>query len=119
MVIIQLDSEQFFGIIENAVRKVIDEKEQPAASIHAPRKVMSLAELCEYTGMSKQSIYKLTSAQKVPHSKRGKRLYFEREKVDAWLVENRVKTDRELAQQANEYLSQKSNQRRTQPRAAR
>ena len=81
---------------------------------HAPdsRKTMSLTEFCEYAGLSKQTAYKLTSGQKVPHSKRGKRLFFDREKVDEWLLENRVATHSEIQQQASEYLSKKQSRRR-------
>jgi hypothetical protein len=37
----------------------------------------------------------------VPHSKRGKRLYFDREKVDVWLLENQVATQTEIQERAN------------------
>ena len=114
MVIIQLDSEQLFGVIENAVRKVMDERGKPEDSITDYCKTMSLVEFCTYTGLSKQTVYKLTSGQKVPHSKRGKRLYFDRGKVDAWLLECQVATHSEIQEKAKDYFSKKSVKRRVQ-----
>lgn len=111
MVILQLDSEQFFGGIENIVRKVLNEREVSGENT-ITRKIMSLTEFCEYAGLSRQTVYKLTSAQKVPHSKRGKRLYFDREKVDAWLLENQVATRSEIQEKAKEYISKNRNRRR-------
>ncbi len=82
---------------------------EPAPTV---RKTMSLAEFCEYAGLTKQTAYKLTSAQKVPHSKRGKRLYFDREKVDVWLLENQVATQAEIQERANTQLSKNRIRRR-------
>jgi len=78
----------------------------------ATRKILSLSEFCEYAGLSRQTAYKLTSGQKVPHSKRGKRLYFDREKVDTWLLENQVATHSEIQEKANDYFSKKPVRRR-------
>jgi excisionase family DNA binding protein len=84
----------------------------PQSESRATNKIMSLAEFCEYAGLTKQTAYKLTSAQKVPHSKRGKRLYFDREKVDAWLLENQVATQTEINQKSKDYLLKSQNRRR-------
>lgn len=79
----------------------------PNSATPAPRKILSLADFCEYTGLSKQTVYKLTSTQGVPHSKRGRRIFFDREKVDTWILENQVATHSEIQQQAKEYLLKK------------
>jgi excisionase family DNA binding protein len=92
------------GSIESLLQNIQSEKEKRLTDATL-RKIMSLAEFCEYTGLTKQTAYKLTSAQKVPHSKRGKRLYFDREKVDAWLLENQVATQGEIQQKANAHIS--------------
>jgi excisionase family DNA binding protein len=98
--------------LENIENLLLDLKHLPPPDIPAHRKIMSLAEFCEYAGLTKQTVYKLTSAQKVPHSKRGKRLYFDREKVDKWLLENQVSTSSEIQNNAKEYLSKHPIRRR-------
>jgi len=84
----------------------------PQSENRTPRKTMSLSEFCEYTGLSRQTVYKLTSGQKIPHSKKAKRLWFDREKVDFWLLENRVKTKTEIQQEVGEILTTQGKKRR-------
>jgi excisionase family DNA binding protein len=98
------------GSIESLLQQIQSGKENSNTEVHGIRKIMSLTEFCEYAGLSRQTVYKLTSAQKVPHSKRGKRLYFDKEKVDTWLLEHQVGQISDIAQKADEYLLR--NQRR-------
>ncbi len=51
------------------------------------KKVLTFAEGCEYLGYKRSYIYKLTSAGILPFSKpNGKRIYFEREKLEEWML---------------------------------
>ncbi|CAM4279604.1 helix-turn-helix domain-containing protein [Gillisia limnaea] len=53
----------------------------------ANKEVLTLEEACLYTGISRSYMYKLTSTEKIPHFKpRGKFIYFEREKLNSWLL---------------------------------
>lgn len=53
------------------------------------KEVLTMEEACQYTGISRGYMYKLTSAEKIPHSKpRGKLIYFDRRKLNAWLLQN-------------------------------
>ncbi len=55
----------------------------------ANKEVLTLEEACQYTGISQGYMYKLTYAGKIPHSKpRGKLIYFERSKLNSWLLKN-------------------------------
>lgn len=54
-------------------------------------RILTINEAAEFVGLAKATLYKLTSAGQIPHSKRGKKLYFEREVLEAWLTENKVK----------------------------
>lgn len=72
------------------------------------KKVLTFDELVEYTGLSKSYLYKLTASAKIPHSKpSGKILFFDKEKIDEWLLENHIKTDQELINEANSYTSKR------------
>lgn len=55
-----------------------------------PARVLTINEAAALTGLARGTIYKMTSAGTIPHSKRGKKLYFEREALEAWLTSNRV-----------------------------
>ncbi len=52
-------------------------------------KVLDVDKLSAYTGLSKDTIYKYTRNSQIPHSKRGKKLFFDREAIDAWLLRQR------------------------------
>ena len=55
----------------------------------ANKEVLTLDEACQYTGISRSYMYKLTSLEKIPHSKpNGKMIYFDRKKLDSWLLRN-------------------------------
>ena len=52
--------------------------------------VLGFDEACKYIGVSESLLYKLTAAKEVPHYKpRGKMLYFNREEIDKWLLQNK------------------------------
>jgi len=54
------------------------------------KKTLTLDEGCKYTGYSKSYMYKLTSGQIIPHLKRGKKVFFDKDELDAWLRHNKI-----------------------------
>ncbi len=54
------------------------------------KKVLSLDEGCMLTGYSKSYMYKLTASESIPHYKRGKKVFFDKEEIEAWLRYNKV-----------------------------
>ncbi len=71
------------------------------------KKVLNFDEVCDYTGISKSYLYKLTSQNKIPFSKpNGKVIFFEKEELDKWLLLNRQKTIKEIEDEASNYMFQ-------------
>ncbi len=69
------------------------------------KKVLTFDEACDYTGISRSYMYKLTSANLISFSKpNGKIIFFSKEKLDAWLLSNGRKSAIEIKQKANEYV---------------
>ena len=61
---------------------------------------LTLAEAAAYMHMSKQTLYGLTSRSEIQHFKpSGKKIYFLRADLDAWLTRNRVTPRSELARE--------------------
>lgn len=54
----------------------------------------------EITGLAKATIYSLVSERRIPHSKRGKKLYFSRRELLEWLANGKRKTADEIAEEA-------------------
>lgn len=52
-------------------------------------KVLTFKQGCEYSGFAPSYMYKMTSAGIIPHSKpNGKKIFFDREKLEAWMLSN-------------------------------
>jgi len=59
-------------------------------------KVLNLDQACEYLGYKKSYVWKLTSAGIIPYSKpNGKKLFFDREKLEEWMLSNASKSHAE------------------------
>lgn len=75
-----------------------------ANTIFCTKEVLTSDEAARYMGISKSYLYKLTMGQKIPHYKpMGKMCYFNRAELENWLQNNRVATDAELNERANNY----------------
>ena len=68
------------------------------------KKVLTFDEACDYTGISRSYLYKLTSAGKIPFSKpMGKIIFFNKEKLDLWLLSNNYLSHKEIENKALAY----------------
>ena len=68
-------------------------------------KPLTFDEAARYLDISKSHLYKLTSANKIPHYKpQGKRLYFSKSELNTWLLRNPVKTTGKIEQEADDYI---------------
>ena len=75
-----------------------------ANTIFCTKEVLTSEEVARYMGVSRSYLYKLTMRREIPHYKpMGKICYFNRQEVEQWLQSNRVATDTELNNQANNY----------------
>lgn len=71
----------------------------------ASKKVLTFEDVALLTGLSRSYLYKLTSANQIPHYKpSGKQLYFDREEIENWLRRNRIATVDETDRKATNYV---------------
>ena len=76
-------------------------------------KVLTFKQGCAYTGLAKSYMYKLTSAGILPFSKpNGKSIFFEREKLEAWMLGNASKSHAERQIEAATYETTKGGNKR-------
>ncbi|MRJ11322.1 DNA-binding protein [Ornithobacterium rhinotracheale] len=69
------------------------------------KKILSVDELSDYTGYSKSTIYKMVQKNILPHSKpNGKHIFFDKTKIDEWLLSNSSTSDFEITKKANDYI---------------
>ena len=69
-------------------------------------KVLTFEQGCIYLGYAKSYVYKLTSAGILPYSKpNGKSIFFDREKLEAWMLSNTSSSHAEKQIEAATYVS--------------
>lgn len=69
------------------------------------KSVLGLEETVLFTGLSKGHLYRLTSEHKIPHYKKCRKLYFHKDDLEAWLLENPVNTNAEIDSMAATYVT--------------
>ena len=73
----------------------------------AAKNVLVLDDVALLTGYSKKYLRLLIARREIPHYRRGNRLYFSRDEIDEWMLEQRVPTNGEVEVQAVGYISNK------------
>jgi predicted DNA-binding transcriptional regulator AlpA len=73
------------------------------------KKVLNLEDLVLYTGMSESTIYKLSRLNLIPKgdNKEIRKLFFEKDRIDDWLLGKPDVSDEYLEQKFNEQLLKK------------
>ena len=72
------------------------------------KEVLTFDEACDYTGISRSYLYKLTASRIIPHSKpNGKMLFFEKKKLVEWLLQNKRKSKQDIESEALAYTLRK------------
>lgn len=72
------------------------------------KEVLNMDEACQYLGLKKSYMYKLTSSKSIPHfCPQGKNIYFKRTELDDWLLRNRKDSQDEIEQRAADYVINK------------
>jgi len=62
--------------------------------------VLNLEEVAILTGLSESTIYKYCFRKEIPYFKIGNLNYFDRKEIEGWMKMNRVKTVREIEEEA-------------------
>lgn len=72
------------------------------------QEVLTLAQACDYLGVSRSYVYKLTCNKQIPHyCPSGKKIYFKRSELEEWLLQNKQTSATEIEKEAADYLIKK------------
>ena len=63
--------------------------------------ILTVTDVSAKLGITKGGVYNLTHERQIPYFKRGGRIYFDAEEIDAWIRADRRKTIKELQDEAN------------------
>jgi len=98
--IVRQENERLLAEIRNLLA---DRPETP----HMHSKPMTIEEAAAFLHSSKSYVYKLTSENKIPHFKKGKRVYFYSENLESWLAESSVPTVSDIRNRVDSFLLRK------------
>lgn len=78
--------------------------------VSTAKQILTVEDLINYTGFSRSYIYKLVHKSIIPYSKpNGKTLFFQKNEIDEWLLQNKSNSISQLEQKAIDYTNSKSN----------
>ena len=80
-----LTPDELESLVYKAVRAGIEELPRHPPKEKADDKPLNVDEVCELTDLARPTIYRLVQSQDIPHFRRAKRLYFNREEILHWL----------------------------------
>lgn len=94
---------QLFEKVENLERLILNLQPDNGGQ----DKPLNVREAAEYLDITVAALYSLVSRTEIPVNKPGKRLYFEKNQLRAWIEAGRKKTNFELQAEASRYLKSK------------
>lgn len=104
-----LTDEQVRKIFKEELKNVLREMQLSDDTNDFQPRIVDLDGLLEarpFIG-SKVTVYRKVSKGEIPHSKQGKRLIFDLNEIDKWLLSNNIKTNKEIELEAEAYLKRK------------
>lgn len=72
------------------------------------KEVLTLSEAAKYLGISKPTLYKLTSEHRISFYKPMGKVYFKRSELEAWIFSNKQTSSNELDEKLTDFITTKS-----------
>lgn len=82
-------------LIQKSIREVLNEQNNKNSS-QPEKEILTLKECAAFLNLAPQTIYGYTSTRWLPFMKRGKKLFFEKSKLEKWLQDGRHKSIDEM-----------------------
>lgn len=71
--------------MEDVFIKLVNNSEFHTKENNELPELLSISQAAGYLNLAKQTLYGFTSKGKIPHLKRGKKLYFKRSELNKWI----------------------------------
>ena len=93
-------------LLLNKIEELTFKLEKIEQLLLTQKKVLNFNEVMLYTNLSKSYLYQLTSNGGIPcYKTNGKHIYFNKEEIENWLLNNRKISNIELEEVSNNYLN--------------
>ena len=105
--ITQITTAELELLIENALKRVLS---TPTQANQQTEELLTIQDAADFLKLTVPTLYGLVSRSRLPVNKRGKRLYFSKAELTAWIKEGRKKTIAETERDADVYMNRKAKQ---------
>ena len=82
--------DQLEQLIDSSIRKALQEQTSQADNLTS--EILTIEQASHFLNLAVQTIYGFTAKYEIPFFKRGKKLYFRKSELEAWINEGRKKT---------------------------
>jgi excisionase family DNA binding protein len=100
-----LNEEEFKIFLKQALSEIMDER--TAHSTSDVPDIMDVKQAANFLRLQITTLYEKRSQKSIPHFKKGNKLYFNRDELQTWVQEGKVKTVGELQGEAATYTRRK------------
>jgi len=100
-----LNEEEFKIFLKQAISEIIGEGLTQVKNIIPD--ILDVKQAADFLRLKITTLYEKTSEKTIPHFKKGNKLYFKRDELQAWVLEGKVKTKDEIESQAATYAMHK------------
>jgi len=100
---------QLFDKLDNIERLILSHNNTP---LPEEDKLLTIRETAEMLHLTVPTIYGLVQRAEIPVSKRGKRLYFSKQELVAWILAGRKKTTAEIEAETDRFIQSRNRRRR-------
>lgn len=94
-IITSLNQNEFKQLMKSCLEEVLGESKTPNTDC-TTNKLLTVSEAAEFMNLATQTLYGYTSKRLIPFVKRGKKLYFQKEELEKWLLEGKKLTKAEI-----------------------
>jgi excisionase family DNA binding protein len=88
----------------NRIEQLLLEKQNPQNA----DEMLDISQAAAFLNLTVSTVYCKVSSREIPVNKRGRRLYFYKSELEAWVKGGRKKTVAEIQQEAQGYVHRKS-----------
>ena len=92
------------SLIKEALLEIMTEHK---TTVSGDNDLLDVPQAAAYIKSKVSTLYEKTSAKMIPHFKKGNRILFKRQELDAWIQKGKVKTTDELRAEAITYSTKK------------
>lgn len=89
-----ISDQEFKEFLRDALKEILGNK--PGAINEPQPEILDVQQAAQFLKMKTATLYEKTSRKRIPHFKKGNKLYFNLSELQRWITQGKVKTNQEI-----------------------